>query len=37
LMLAFHRNLLAGDTPAVALARAQARTPVAGFVCLGSG
>jgi len=37
LMLAFHRNLLAGHAPAAALARAQARAPVAGFVCLGSG
>ena len=37
LMLAFHRNLLAGDKPAVALARAQSRASVAGFVCLGSG
>jgi CHAT domain-containing protein len=37
LMLAFHRNLLAGDAPAAALARAQARLSVAGFVCLGSG
>jgi hypothetical protein len=36
-MLAFHRNLLDGDAPAAALARAQARTPVAAFVCLGSG
>jgi tetratricopeptide (TPR) repeat protein len=36
LMLAFHRNLLAGDAPAAALARAQSRTAVAGFVCLGS-
>jgi CHAT domain-containing protein len=37
LMLAFHRNLLTGDAPATALARAQSRAPVAGFVCLGSG
>jgi CHAT domain-containing protein len=37
LMLAFHRNLLAGHAPASALARAQARAAVPGFVCLGSG
>ena len=37
LMLAFHRNLLAGHAPAAALARAQSRASVAGFVCLGSG
>jgi CHAT domain-containing protein len=37
LMLAFHRHLASGATPAAALARAQARTAVAGFVCLGSG
>jgi hypothetical protein len=37
LMLAFHRNLVAGDAPAKALARAQTRVSVAGFVCLGSG
>ena len=37
LMLAFHRNLLAGNAPAAALARAQSRASVAGFVCLGSG
>jgi hypothetical protein len=38
LMLAFHRNLLGGSSPADALASAQAgaRT-AAGFVCLGSG
>jgi CHAT domain-containing protein len=37
LMLSFHRNLLSGERPAVALARAQAGSPAAGFVCLGSG
>ncbi len=37
LMLAFHRNLLAGLGPASALAQAQVWAPVAGFVCLGSG
>jgi CHAT domain-containing protein len=37
LMLAFHRGLLAGDAPGAALARAQARASVAGFVCIGSG
>jgi CHAT domain-containing protein len=37
LMLAFHRNLLDGHAPAAALARAQSRASVAGFVCLGSG
>jgi len=37
LMLAFHRNLAAGEAPASALARAQARAALAGFVCLGSG
>jgi CHAT domain len=37
LMLAFHQHLLAGDAPAAALARAQARVRTAGFVCLGSG
>jgi hypothetical protein len=36
-MVAFHRNLLAGHAPAAALARAQSRASVAGFVCLGSG
>jgi len=37
LMLTFHRRLLAGETPAAALAHAQARSRTAGFVCLGSG
>jgi CHAT domain-containing protein len=41
LMLAFHRRLQAGDTPAVALAAvrgAGAADPAsAGFVCFGSG
>ena len=37
LMLAFHRNRAAGHAPACALARAQARAPIAGFVCLGEG
>jgi CHAT domain/MalT-like TPR region len=37
LMLAFHRNLLAGARPAAALARAQAGTRAPGFVCLGDG
>jgi CHAT domain len=36
-MLAFHQHLLAGLTPAAALARAQARARTAGFVCLGTG
>jgi hypothetical protein len=37
LMLAFHRHLSAGLGPGAALARAQERAAVAGFVCLGSG
>jgi CHAT domain-containing protein len=42
LMIVLHRRLLAGDPPAVALARAQARlTPsryaLGGFVCMGTG
>ena len=37
LMLAFHQHLLAGLSPAAALARAQARARTAGFVCLGKG
>jgi hypothetical protein len=42
LMLAFHRQLLAGTPPATALARAQAglrgrSAALAGFVCLGTG
>jgi CHAT domain-containing protein len=36
-MLAFHQHLLAGDAPAAALARAQARARTAGFACLGTG
>jgi hypothetical protein len=36
-MLAFHRHLLDGRTPADALARAQARARTAAFVCLGAG
>jgi hypothetical protein len=36
-MVAFHRSLAGGDTPAVALAKAQARAPVPGFLCLGNG
>ena len=36
-MLAFHRNLAGGDAPATALAKAQARAAVPGFVCLGVG
>jgi CHAT domain-containing protein len=42
LMVALHRNLVAGDGPATALAHAQATLrgklgALAGFVCLGSG
>jgi hypothetical protein len=37
LMLAFHRDLLAGVAPAAALARAQAGAKTAGFICLGAG
>jgi CHAT domain-containing protein len=42
LMLAFHRELASGASPALALARAQATlrgaaAALAGFVCLGSG
>ena len=37
LMLAFHRELVAGAAPAVALARAQAGAKTAGFICLGAG
>jgi CHAT domain len=37
LMLAFHRDLLAGAAPAAALARAQAGAKTAGFLCLGAG
>ena len=42
LMTALHRHLREGDSPAAALARAQAAlrprdAPLAGFICLGSG
>jgi hypothetical protein len=37
LMLAFHRDLLAGLGPAAALARAQAGAKTPGFICLGAG
>jgi CHAT domain-containing protein len=42
LMAALHRRLVAGERPAAALARAQARlapsrSALAGFVCLGTG
>jgi CHAT domain-containing protein len=37
LMLALHRNLLAGNRPALALAQAQARVAAPGFICLGDG
>src|SRR5262249_2906220 len=37
LMVDLHRRLLAGEGLAAALAAAQASTPVAGFVCLGTG
>jgi CHAT domain-containing protein len=37
LLLAFHRRLLTGSTPAAALAKAQANATVPGFVCLGNG
>ena len=37
LMLAFHRDLLAGFGPAAALARAQAGARTPGFICLGAG
>jgi hypothetical protein len=42
LMLGLHRHLIAGASPAVALARAQAALPAGesalnGFVCLGTG
>lgn len=36
-MLDFHRRLAAGNRPAEALAHAQARARVPGFICLGSG
>jgi CHAT domain-containing protein len=42
LMLAFHRRLAAGASPAAALAEAQAglradQRALAGFLCLGAG
>jgi CHAT domain-containing protein len=37
LMVALHRRLRAGDTPAAALAAASAAVDVPGFVCLGAG
>jgi hypothetical protein len=37
IMAAFHRQLDAGDSPAAALARAQAGRAVPGFICLGRG
>jgi tetratricopeptide (TPR) repeat protein len=37
LMLAFHRELLAGVRPAEALAHVQAGAKTAGFICLGAG
>jgi hypothetical protein len=37
LMLAFHRELLAGTRPAAALAHAQAGAKTAGFICFGAG
>ena len=37
MMLDFHRRLASGTTPAAALAEAQAKSTVAGFVCLGRG
>jgi CHAT domain-containing protein len=37
MMLALHRNLRDGVAPAAALADVQARAPVPGFICLGSG
>jgi CHAT domain len=37
LMLAFHRELLAGSRPAAALARVQRDPAAATFVCLGDG
>jgi CHAT domain-containing protein len=37
LMLAFHRELLAGTAPAAALARVQTGAKTAGFICLGAG
>jgi hypothetical protein len=36
-LLEFHRGLLAGASPAAALARAQAGSKVPGFICLGDG
>lgn len=37
MMLDFHRRVASGLTPAAALAEAQAKGPMAGFVCLGRG
>jgi hypothetical protein len=37
IMADFHEQLAAGDSPAVALARAQAGRAVPGFICLGRG
>jgi tetratricopeptide (TPR) repeat protein len=37
LMLALHRELLAGAAPATALARAQKGAKTPGFICLGAG
>jgi CHAT domain-containing protein len=37
MLVAFHRELLAGADPAAALAIAQRKATVAGFVCLGCG
>lgn len=36
-MMTLHRDLVAGVAPATALARAQSRAAVPGFICLGSG
>jgi hypothetical protein len=36
-MVAFHRRLISGESPAAALAHAQARSAVPGFVCIGTG
>jgi hypothetical protein len=36
-MVAFHRELTAGSSPAVALARAQSNPAAARFVCIGHG
>ena len=37
LMLAFHRNLIAGSAPAAALAKARRKIVDTGFICLGDG